>query len=89
MDWLKKVDPNFVIELLTNKFDLSESDLYFDSLYDMGLDDLDSVELLMEIERKYDIVIPDSDWEIFEKNFSQIFMIRKIREDKINKILDI
>lgn len=62
-----KYEPTFpdgFIELLCGKFDLDGVEITADSTgLSLGLDSLDFVELLMEVERYYGISIPDEDAE--------------------------
>jgi acyl carrier protein len=54
---------------------------------DQGCDDLDCIEFLMEIEKEFDIVIPDEiaillfDTNVYPPNFQQI-----IREQKLDQL---
>jgi acyl carrier protein len=65
------------IDLISNK-----------SLYDQGVDELDLVEIIMQIERDFNIIISD---ELIDKihieSPNKIF-IDSIREEKLNKILN-
>jgi len=56
------------------------------SLVEMGLDDLDSIELVLLIETKLDVSISDDEWEIVEnaKNFH--FIKKVMRDQKLKKI---
>jgi acyl carrier protein len=58
-----------------------------ESLYDQGVDELDLVEIVMQIERDFNIIISD---ELIEKIHSESpnkIFIDLIREEKLNKIL--
>lgn len=59
-----------------------------ESLYDQGVDELDLVEIIMQIERDFNIIISD---ELIDKihieSPNKIF-IDLIREEKLNKILN-
>jgi len=65
------------------------SKLLKDSILYGNVDDIDLIEIAMMIERKYDIIIEDKDLEKF-KNVNDIivYINRKLRKDKINKIID-
>jgi acyl carrier protein len=55
---------------------------------EMGLDDLDIIEMIMEIEKDLDIVINDETvFEIFDINFYPVDFRYFIRNNKLNKIL--
>jgi acyl carrier protein len=65
------------IDLLSNK-----------SLYDQDVNELDLVEIVMQIERDFNIIISD---ELIEKIHSESpnkIFIDLIREEKLNKILN-
>ena len=51
--------------VLSENLDVEESEITLDShiIDDLGADSLDSVELMMVLEEKYDIAIPDEDVE--------------------------
>ena len=50
-----------VIQIIVDKLGYEEDDVTLDSsfAYDLGCDSLDSVELLMEAEKAFDVTIPD------------------------------
>ena len=55
----KIIQPDFLIKLIKemcygNKFDLNSK-----NWSDLGMDELDIIEMIMEIEKEYDIVITD------------------------------
>lgn len=86
---MNKLIPQLSISLLSQLLDKKfGTTLELDkTLPEMGLDDLDSVELLMEIEKELNIAIIDDDWEEFAskpiKNWLADF-----REERINQILE-
>lgn len=52
-----KVTPQIMIEIAKEKFDI---EIDFNKTWqDNGLDDLDAIEMIMELEKKLDIVIKD------------------------------
>jgi acyl carrier protein len=58
------------------------------SLYDQDVNELDLVEIIMQIERDFNIIISD---ELIEKIHSESpnkIFIDLIREEKLNKILN-
>ena len=57
-----------VSAIITDKLGVSESEITEKANFvsDLGADSLDVVELVMEIEKKFDIQIPDQDAETFK-----------------------
>jgi acyl carrier protein len=56
---------------------------------EQGICELECIELLLEIEKEFDISIDDRVADvIFNENSKPNFFIQKWREDQINKILD-
>ena len=57
-----------VAEIIADKLGVSESEITETANFvaDLGADSLDVVELVMEIEKKFDINIPDQDAETFK-----------------------
>lgn len=68
--------------------DIFGTELIFDQRLDqMGLDDLDQVELLLEIERELNIAVPDHVWEEFcSKPINN--WVANFREQKIDQIIN-
>ena len=54
-----------VKEIITNKLGVDESEVVADANFtnDLGADSLDTVELIMEFEKDFDLSIPDEDAE--------------------------
>ena len=54
-----------VTSIIVDKLGVDESDVNRDSSFtnDLGADSLDTVELIMEFEKEFDITIPDEDAE--------------------------
>ena len=54
-----------VTEIIVEKLGVDESDISRDASFtnDLGADSLDTVELIMEFEKEFDITIPDEDAE--------------------------
>lgn len=54
-----------VTSIIVEKLGVDESDVNRDSSFtnDLGADSLDTVELIMEFEKEFDITIPDEDAE--------------------------
>ena len=65
-----------VKNILIESFGISEEKIELESklINDLGLDSLDSVELIMILEKKYDICIPDNEAEEI-KTLDQIINI--------------
>ena len=59
---------NEVLEIIADKLGVSETEITEKANFvsDLGADSLDVVELVMEIEKKFDIQIPDHDAEGFK-----------------------
>jgi acyl carrier protein len=57
-----------VVAIISDKLGVSESEVTENANFvaDLGADSLDVVELVMEIEKKFDINIPDQDAEGFK-----------------------
>ena len=57
-----------VAEIIADKLGVSETEITEKAnfVYDLGADSLDVVELVMEIEKKFNINIPDHDAETFK-----------------------
>lgn len=52
--------------LIADRLNVEESEITQDkTLKDLHADSLDSVEVMMEVEKKYNIAIPDADMEKF------------------------
>ena len=71
----------------------------YNSLDELGMDSINCVEFVMNIEKKFDIGIPDESvdkikgdytfyriMQLLSKNYPQLPSLRKERQDKINKI---
>ena len=54
-----------VTEIIVDKLGVDESDIAPEASFtnDLGADSLDTVELIMEFEKEFDITIPDEDAE--------------------------
>jgi|TARA_R110001592_G_scaffold307299_3_gene580998 acyl carrier protein len=54
-----------VIAIIVEKLGVEEADVTLDASFtnDLGADSLDTVELIMEFEKKFDIAIPDDQAE--------------------------
>ena len=57
--------PDKVKAIIVEKLGVDESDISEDASFtdDLGADSLDTVELIMEFEKEFDITIPDEDAE--------------------------
>jgi acyl carrier protein len=51
------------------------------SLVDMGIDDLDSIELLMEIGKEMNGIISDEEWGIVE-NSKNFYFVKEVKRDR-------
>ena len=54
------------------------------TLADLGVDDLDSVELCMALEEEFDIMIPEEDWP--QMGDEDKFTVKQIRELVQNRL---
>lgn len=54
-----------VTKIIVNKLGVDEADVTADASFidDLGADSLDTVELIMELEKEFDVSIPDEDAE--------------------------
>lgn len=54
-----------VTQIITDKLGVSEADVTAEANFikDLGADSLDTVELIMEFEKEFDVSIPDEDAE--------------------------
>lgn len=68
MAQLSEETKGIVREIISEHLDLELSLIKDDSeLRDLGADSLDEIELIIEFEKKFDISVPDSDLEIYNK----------------------
>ena len=56
---------NKVVELIVEKLSVSKEEVTMEANFtnDLGADSLDTVELIMELEKEFNITIPDDDAE--------------------------
>ncbi|MFK7848756.1 MAG: acyl carrier protein [Rhodothermales bacterium] len=54
-----------VTEIIVDKLGVEESDVNLEASFtnDLGADSLDTVEMIMEFEKEFDVTIPDEDAE--------------------------
>ena len=54
-----------VTEIIVDKLGVEEEDVKLDASFtnDLGADSLDTVEMIMEFEKEFDVTIPDEDAE--------------------------
>jgi len=82
---IPKLSVSLINKILLDKFG---TELVMNKTFSqMGLDDLDEIELLMEIEKELNIAIDDSSWEEFVSKPVSDWR-SDFREQKINKILE-
>lgn len=77
---IRKEIEAIVTEMLIDKLNISESEVNLDSsMKDMGADSLDEIEMVIEIEKKFSISIPDN-LELESQNITGIcnFIEKKI-----------
>jgi acyl carrier protein len=88
MEWISKISEEFIIYTLNDKFDIDIQSFSKGTTFEeVGMDELDSIEFLMQIEKEYNISIKDEEWGVVEKDPSILFR-SIIRNEKINKILE-
>lgn len=82
---LNKISISLIQDIIEDKgFEFSHNSTYSQ----MGFDDLDYVEMIMEIEKRLNIVIDDDMAEIvFSLNSTPMYFLQKMREEKINEVL--
>ena len=77
---------------ILDKFSIKPDDITADNVtwYSLGIDDLDFVEMIMDLEKDLDIQIPDDlvgvieNWSFYE--FYKAVSIAKIRQDKLDEL---
>lgn len=77
---------------ILDKFSIKPDDITADNVtwYSVGMDELDWVEMIMELEKDLDIQIPDElvgvleNWSFYE--FYKSVSIAKIRQDKLDEL---
>ena len=78
------------LEILSEKFGLSKKDvLSCNTWLELGFDDLDQVEFIMELEKEYGIAISDDIVsDMYESGFSQFkgMLLSIQRSEKLNEI---
>lgn len=80
-----------MVDIISNKLGITHSEVITaNSWYDLGFDDLDGVEFIMEIEKKYSCHIDDiSAWQILDmspKRLCQMLLVNK-RDQQIDQIV--
>lgn len=87
-----KSKPGYFDNMLEDKFSIKLDDLTPDNVTwgSIGMDDLDSVEMIMDFEKYFDIEITDDLMNSIEDtNFYEFYKavsIARIREDKLNEL---
>ena len=67
-----------IVEILSEKLGIDKSDIKKDSLLnDLGIDDLDRFEILLELEDQFDIQIKDEDFEEVKNIQGILYLIKK------------
>ena len=77
---------------ILEKFSIKPDEITTDNVtwYSLGMDDLDCVEMIMDLEKDLDIQIPDElmneieNWNFYE--FYKSVSIAKIRQDKLDEL---
>lgn len=86
LETLSKIDLNVMKTILVVKYDVdySENKTYLE----MGLDELNGVELMMDLEKELDIMIPDDLGSIiFHYDRNPKFISEISRNFKLNKLI--
>lgn len=78
----EKTVEDIIQGIFLDKFGIENDEYHNDShlTYDVGLDSLDFVELIMEVEAHYDISIPDTrfdSWDMKVGSFIDIVIVYK------------
>lgn len=84
MKKLEQIDPLVFSEIFKEKI---KEDLDFKKPLSEQLDVLDYIEIIMDVEKRLDIIISDDDLERFSTKSPNEIFIQIIREEKLNKIL--
>lgn len=75
---------NQVIEILKDKLGIDEISSDDHLIEDIGADSLDIIELVMEIEKEFNIQIPDDE---VDQNFTTVGHLIDYIQDKVNKTI--
>jgi len=71
-----------VISIITDKLGVEESQVVPEASFtnDLGADSLDTVELIMELEKEFDLTIPDEEAETIQTVGDAIAFIEKSKQ---------
>ena len=71
--------------IIVDKLVIDESEVTDDSNFmsDLGADSLDTVELIMEFEKEFDLQIPDDEAEKITTNGGSTYNHRQLRNQKL------
>ena len=83
----KIIQPDFFIKFLKEMFYDNTFDITSKNWYDLGMEELDFIEMIMEIEKEYDIVITDDMVESIE-NMGFLEFYSNLTSIKRNNVLE-
>ena len=84
--------PGYFEHTMEDRFSIKIDEITADNVSwdSIGMDDLDFIEMIMDIEKDFDIQIPDDLVDTIENtNFYEFYnnvSIARIRQDKLNKL---
>ena len=84
--------PGYFENIIEDRFSIKLDEITADNVSwgSIGMDDLDFIEMIMDIEKDFDIQIPDDLVDTIENcNFYEFYnnvSIARIRQDKLNKL---
>ena len=89
---LLRSKPGYFENIIEDRFSIKLDEITADNVSwgSIGMDDLDFIEMIMDIEKDFDIQIPDDLVDTIENcNFYEFYnnvSIARIRQDKLNKL---
>jgi acyl carrier protein len=89
---LLRSKPSYFEHTMEDRFSIKIDEITPDNItwYSLGMDELDFIEMIMDIEKDFDIQIPDDLVDVIENtNFYEFYnnvSIARIRQDKLNKL---
>ncbi len=86
----KIIQPHFLIEMIKDRYNGSEPFDLSKSWNDIGLDQLDIIEIIMELEKEYSISIDDDLLDTFDIGLFDLYSnLTSVKRDTILKELGV